>query len=305
MRVPRLPCLLAALAVLAGCAGPGPAGSGGADRREVAALVRDQAERIEAERGAARRTYIDRRIEKRLAELGHDDARLSALEARVAALGSRVDALSWSAGVEPPDDGAGDGEPALALDTPPGGETTEPEPPLPPLLPLAPPPETPAAAPAGDGAGSAPALATAAEEGALLAARAPPAGEAADEGAGGLDTTTSGMSWPDRPAAEPPAEPPPPAAAEPARAAAPRGLHLASYRTREAALLGWGVFKTKYPGALRVHEPVLVEADTGAGLFVRLFTGVGLAGPALRRLRDEVRAGGDYSEILPLPPGAG
>lgn len=305
MRVPRLPCVVAALAVLAGCAGPGPAGSGDAGRREVAALVRDQAERIEAQRGATRRAYIDRRIEARLTELGHDDARLAALEARVAALGSRVDTLSWSAGVEPPDDGGGAGD--LVLETPPEGEETGTGPPLPPLLSLAPPPETPPAdeAPAGDG-GSAPALAAPAEEeGAALAALAAPAAETGDGDPGGLDTTTSGMSWPDRPAADRPAEPPP-AVPEPARADdAPRGLHLASYRTREAALAGWGVFKTKYPGALRVHEPVLVEADTGAGLFVRLFTGVGLAGPALRRLRDEVRAGGDYSEILPLPPGAG
>lgn len=80
-----------------------------------------------------------------------------------------------------------------------------------------------------------------------------------------------------------------------------RGVHLASYKTHEAALAGWEVLQSRYRTALGSEPPTLVEVETVAGRFVRLFVGAGLPEKELLKIRDTVRRGGDYAMILPLP----
>lgn len=108
------------------------------------------------------------------------------------------------------------------------------------------------------------------------------------------------------PAAAPPAaeagEAPPAPAEDTQIAAAPaRGVHLASYRSRADAMKGWRVLSGKYPDDLGPYEPEAIRTETGVGLFTRLYTAVGAPEPALSRLRDRIRAGGDYAAILAVP----
>ncbi len=80
-----------------------------------------------------------------------------------------------------------------------------------------------------------------------------------------------------------------------------RGVHLASYKTHEAALGGWEVLQSRYRNAFGSEPPTFIEVETVAGRFVRLFAGVGLSDRELLAIRDKVRQGGDYAMILPLP----
>ncbi len=90
--------------------------------------------------------------------------------------------------------------------------------------------------------------------------------------------------------------------APPAAGPAPaRGVHLASYRSRAAAMRGWRVLSGKYPEDLGPYRPEAIRTETGVGLFTRLYTAVGASEPALSRLRDRIRAGGDYAAILAVP----
>lgn len=100
-----------------------------------------------------------------------------------------------------------------------------------------------------------------------------------------LELRTSRMVWPD--------------------SGDPRGVHLASYRTHEAALNGWETLVDRHRAALVSETPTFVEVETVAGRYVRLFVGVGLAEPALNAIRDRIRRGGDYAMVLPLPSGPG
>lgn len=84
-----------------------------------------------------------------------------------------------------------------------------------------------------------------------------------------------------------------------------RGVHLASYRSHEAALRGWEVLQERHRAALGQEEPTLVEVDTVAGRYVRLFVAVGAPQSQLDTLRDRVRRGGDYAMVMPLPAGPG
>jgi len=84
-----------------------------------------------------------------------------------------------------------------------------------------------------------------------------------------------------------------------------RAVHLASYRSHEAALAGWEVLSKRYREALADETPTLVAVRTVAGEYVRLFTGAGHDGPDLLKIREALRDGGDYAMILPLPGGAG
>lgn len=84
-----------------------------------------------------------------------------------------------------------------------------------------------------------------------------------------------------------------------------RGVHLASYRSHEAALRGWEILQERHRAALGQEEPTLVEVDTVAGRYVRLFVAVGAPQRQLDALRDEVRRGGDYAMVMPLPAGPG
>ena len=75
-------------------------------------------------------------------------------------------------------------------------------------------------------------------------------------------------------------------------------LHLASYRVRDDALRGWKILARKYDTALAPLAPVFSEVDTIAGPFIRLSTGAGLPRNRLRKIRDEIRAGGDFASII-------
>lgn len=79
------------------------------------------------------------------------------------------------------------------------------------------------------------------------------------------------------------------------------GVHLASYRSHEAALHGWETMLQRHRKALAAETPTFVEVETVSGRYVRLFVGVGLPLLDLRRIRDAVRSGGDYAMVMPLP----
>ena len=96
-----------------------------------------------------------------------------------------------------------------------------------------------------------------------------------------LEYRTSRIAWP-------PAE------------GAPRGVHLASYRNRAAAMVGWKTLTERYPDLMDGREPALVEIDTVSGRFVRLFTAAGSPEAELLEIRDALRAGGDYAAVLPM-----
>lgn len=91
----------------------------------------------------------------------------------------------------------------------------------------------------------------------------------------------------------------------PAPSSAVKAVHLASYRSHEAALAGWEVLSRRYRDVLADEIPTLIEVRTVAGEYVRLFTGSGQADPDLLRIRDTLRDGGDYAMILPLPGNKG
>lgn len=80
-----------------------------------------------------------------------------------------------------------------------------------------------------------------------------------------------------------------------------QGVHLASYRTHEAALRGWEQLQDRHRSVLSIEAPTFVEVETVAGRYVRLFVGVGLPEPTLLTIRDGIRRGGDYAMVLPLP----
>lgn len=83
------------------------------------------------------------------------------------------------------------------------------------------------------------------------------------------------------------------------------GLHLASYRTHEAALAGWELLRAEFPELLAAESPLLVEVETVAGLFVRLMVGTGRDQNWLAKARDQIRAEGEYAVIMPVPSGQG
>lgn len=97
-----------------------------------------------------------------------------------------------------------------------------------------------------------------------------------------LEQRTSRLAWPDADGAE-------------------HGVHLASYRTHEAALHGWERLQQRHRAIIGAETPTFVEVETVAGRYVRLFVGVGLPDPVLAGIRDGVRGGGDYAMVLPLP----
>ncbi|WP_193186478.1 hypothetical protein [Nisaea sediminum] len=80
-----------------------------------------------------------------------------------------------------------------------------------------------------------------------------------------------------------------------------RGLHLASYKSHDAALAGWEVMRTQYPDLLSRQEPTMVEVETVAGLFVRLMVGVGESKEWLTEVRNRIREQGEYAMIMPVP----
>lgn len=91
----------------------------------------------------------------------------------------------------------------------------------------------------------------------------------------------------------------------PAPSSQVKAVHLASYRSHEAALAGWETLTRRYRAILGDETPTLIEVRTVAGEYVRLFAGAGHDERALLRIREALRDGGDYAMILPLPGGAG
>ncbi len=63
------------------------------------------------------------------------------------------------------------------------------------------------------------------------------------------------------------------AVAWPADNGAEQGVHLASYRTHEAALRGWELLQARHRAILGAETPTFVEVETVAGRYVRLFVG--------------------------------
>ncbi|MBT5267373.1 MAG: hypothetical protein HOL85_21250 [Rhodospirillaceae bacterium] len=85
---------------------------------------------------------------------------------------------------------------------------------------------------------------------------------------------------------------------------AQRGLHLASYKSHEAALRGWEVLSQRHGEVMTGMNPVFIEVGTVAGHFVRVMVGVGQPEARLTRLRDGVRNAGDYAMIMAVPGAA-
>lgn len=222
------------------------------DDLKLSAMVREEIERVEADRGKLRREYIDQRIEQKIATVGRDDDKLGDLESKISALGTRLDVVSRRTGTP---------ELALSVDRPEGPTSEEME-------------------------------ELRGEVKAAINALAGLLGDAGQREAAvnarfeRLEYRTRTVSWPDQPAGTGP------------------GLHLASYKTHESALRGWEVLLDKYPSVLGGHEPALVEIETVAGRFVRLIIGGGFPETTLVRLRNQIRAGGDYAMIMPVPLGA-
>jgi len=249
MRLSRLICLVVAAGVLSGC-GVMEWLDSDPDDLKLAAMVREEVERVEAERGATRRSYIDQRIEKKIGTVAQDSAELDKLEQKIAALATRMDTLARRTSPN---------EIAAAMDRQSGPSEAEVE------------------SLRADTSAVVSALADLSED----ARRRDAAVNARFER---LEYRTRSVPWP-RTAPD-----------------QPHGVHLASYRSHDSALRGWHKLLDKYPLALKGQDPVLIEIETVSGRFVRLIAGAGLPDGALARMRNQVRAGGDYAMILPLQP---
>lgn len=83
-----------------------------------------------------------------------------------------------------------------------------------------------------------------------------------------------------------------------------KGVHLASYRSIEDARKGWTLLRNKYNIALGGLVPHYIDVDTVSGPFIRLMVGLGFPQGELNAIITDVRAGGDYSMVMPLPDGA-
>ena len=219
------------------------------DDLKFAAMVREEVERVEAERGRTRRDYIDQRIDKKIGSVGRNDDQFAKLDEKIAALGTRLDVVSRRAGTP---------ELALSVDRP-VGPTPEDFEEL-----------------RGEARVAIRAVAELIDEGGQRDASVNARFER-------LEYRTRTVDWPNQ---EPGTGP---------------GLHLASYKSHESALRGWEVLLRKYPAVLAGQEPALTEIDTVAGRFVRLIVGGGLPETSLIRIRNQIRAGGDYAMIMPVP----
>jgi hypothetical protein len=248
MRAPRFLSLILTVGLLSGC-GFTDWLAEDPDDLKFSALVREEVERVEAERGRVRRDYIDQRIDKKIGSLGHKEDQFAKLDERINAMGTRVDVVARRAGTS---------ELALSIDRPSGPTPEEFQ-------------ELRSEAKA--------AIRVVAE----LIDDADQRGAAANARFERLEYRTRTVEWP----AQQPGTGP--------------GLHLASYKTHESALRGWEVLLKKYPSVLRGHEPALTEIETVAGRFVRLIVGTGLPETSMIRIRNQVRAGGDYAMIMPVP----
>lgn len=219
------------------------------DDLRFSATVREEVERVEAERGRIRRDYIDQRIDQKIGSAGRNDDLYNKLDEKIAALGTRLDVVSRRSGTP---------ELALSVDRPAGPSSEDFE----------------------ELRGEARAAIRAVADLIDDAEQRDASSNARFER---LEYRTRTVDWPvQKPGTGP-------------------GLHLASYKTHESALRGWEVLLKKYPAILSGQEPSLSEIETVAGRFVRLIVGGGLPETSLIRMRNQVRAGGDYAMIMPVP----
>jgi hypothetical protein len=218
------------------------------DDLKFAAMVREEVERVEAERGKTRRSYIDQRIDKKVGSVGLNEDQLAKLDEKIAVLGTRLDVVSRRSGSP---------ELALSADQPSGPSQEDFE-------------EL-----RGETQAAIRAVADLIDDAELSGAMANARFER-------LEYRTRTVDWPVQESGTGP------------------GLHLASYKSHEAALRGWEVLLKKYPAVLAGQEPALSEISTVAGRFVRLIVGGGFPESSLIRIRNQIRAGGDYAMIMPV-----
>lgn len=274
----RLIWALALAATTAGCGAESLLQSPSERREEIAAAV---AEALDAEKGWQTR-FVERRTETMLSEQQAIAARTQEIDSRTKALEDRLDdVVRRVPSIADPGFGRVSG----------GGRAPAPEPaPAAAPAPTPTPAPTPAPAPVAELS-----AADRAELGALRSdldamtgavaqlltdrERAEAAARARFER---LELRTSGLGWPDDGGAD-------------------HGVHLASYRTHDAALRGWEVLQARHRAILGGEAPTFVEVKTVAGPYVRLFAGVGRPEASLTAIRDAIRDGGDYAMVLPLP----
>lgn len=254
MKLPHICAAFLLLLPLGGC-GLGDLFTSDTEDMRVRALVRDELDRAEAERGPRRRQYIDDRITETVAAQDTDNARLETVESQIGEirtdlsivsrkLEQRIDLGERQASRNASDSGSGSMDSAQLEELRDDVDA---------------------------------ALGAVSKLSADLESR-----EARDSARfERLELRTSRLDWPDVPGG--------------------RGLHLASYRSHDAALAGWEVMLTRFPELLAGQDPVLVEVETVAGLFVRLMIGTGEDQAWLVRVRDRIRDDGDYAMIMPIP----
>ncbi|WP_193172000.1 hypothetical protein [Nisaea nitritireducens] len=256
-------CAVSLLLVLGGC-GLGDLFGSGTEELRVRAYVRDELDRVEADRGPRRRQYIDERISETVAAADTGDTRLSEVEETLGRLKTDLNIVARKV------------EKRIEL----GAGAS-------------------AGASVGAATSQAPAQAASVDPEALSEIRADVDAalravsklnadqEVADARANArferLELHTSELNWPEKTGGS--------------------GLHLSSYRSHGAALAGWELLRTEFPGLLASEAPLFVEVDTVAGLFVRLMVGAGRNQSWLAEVRDQIRAAGEYAMIMPIPSG--
>ncbi|MEQ8331596.1 hypothetical protein [Nisaea sp.] len=253
-----LMCAVSLVLALGGC-GLGDLFGSGTEELRVRAYVRDELDRVEAERGPRRRLYIDEKISDSMAAADTGAARLAETEQKLGQLQTDLSIVARKV------------ETRIKLGTGPMAG------------PAAPAGPAPARYDPQQLAGLRADVDAALRAVSKLNADQETADARSNARFERLELRTSELGWPDDTGAI--------------------GLHLASYRTHESALAGWEVLRTGFPDLFNGQDPLFVEVETVAGLFVRLMVGVGRDESWLARVRDQVRADGEYAMIMPVPSG--
>lgn len=250
-------CAVSMLLMLGGC-GLGDLFSSGSEELRIRAYVRDELDRVEADRGPRRRQYIDERISETVAATDTGDTRLSEVEETLGRLKTDLNMVARK--VEKRIQlGAGISAGAATSQAPVQAASVDPE-------------ELSGIRADVDAALMAVSKLNADQE--VADARTNARFER-------LELHTSALNWPENTGGS--------------------GLHLASYRSHQAALAGWELLRTEFPGLLASEAPLFIEVDTVAGLFVRLMVGAGRNQSWLTDVRDQIRAEGEYAMIMPIP----
>lgn len=221
------------------------------------ALVRDEIDKVEAERGPRRRQYIDERVTSSLAAKDDGAKQIRALDERIGQMQTELSIVARKV-EQRVDTGATASAASRPGPAPSGGAVGREE-----FEKLR-----------GDTAAALGAVRQLGERQDLESAQASARFER-------LELRTRDLEWPEQDGR--------------------RAVHLASYRSHEEAQAGWEKLSRKYGKQFAGLQPMLVEVDTVAGPFVRLMVGVGAEENALARVRDQLRAAGEYAMILAIP----